>query len=175
MAETNEHAVTDRRARLTSHPSEGVNSLWHWRRRVPLRRVAVNFVVIYACRYLPFLTWKLVLLRSIGVRIGPFAAPGLGATFDPFFPQLISVGANTIIGYNTVVMAHEFLLEELRTGPVVIGRDVVIGANCTVLAGVVIGDGAVVSAHSLVNADVAPGGRVGGVPARPLRGADARH
>lgn len=157
-----------RRGRLTSYPSPGVNSLWHWRRRVPLRRVAVNFVVVYACRYLPFLTWKLVLLRLVGVRIGAFAAPGLGATFDPFYPQLISVGENTIIGFNTVIMAHEFLREELRTGPVAIGRDVVIGANCTILAGVVIGDGAVVSAHSLVNSDVAAGQRVGGVPARPL-------
>jgi acetyltransferase-like isoleucine patch superfamily enzyme len=51
---------------------------------------------------------------------------------------------------------------------VVIGRDVVIGANCTILPGVVIGDGATVSAHSLVNHDVAPGSVVGGVPARPL-------
>src|SRR5680860_376829 len=142
----------DRRARLTSHPSGPVNSLWLWRRRVPLRRVMVNFVVVYACRYLPFLTWKLALLRSIGVRIGRFAAPALGATFDIFFPQLISVGENTIIAYNTVILAHEFLREELRTGPVVIGRAVVIGANCTIFAGVVIGDGAVVSAHSHVNA-----------------------
>lgn len=147
--------------------------MWHWRRRVPLRRVGLNFVVVYACRYLPFLTWKLVLYRLIGVRIGAYAAPGLGSTFDVFFPGLISVGENTIIGYNTVILAHEFLRDELRTGPVVIGRDVVIGANCTILAGVVIGDGALVSAHSLVNSDVAPGGRVGGVPARPLRAGTA--
>lgn len=157
-----------RRSRLTSHPSSGVNSMWHWRRRVPLRRVALNFLVVYACRYLPFLTWKLALYRTIGVRIGAFSAPGLGATLDIFFPELITVGENTIIGYNTVILAHEFLRDELRTGPVVIGRDVVIGANCTILPGVVIGDGAVVGAHSLVNLDVAPGARVGGVPARPL-------
>lgn len=169
LGEAVEQTAMSRHDRLTSHPSGPVNSMWHWRRQVPLRRAAINFIVVYACRYLPFLTWKLVLLRSIGVRIGPFAAPALGATFDIFFPQLISVGANTIIGYNTVILAHEFLRDELRTGPVVIGRDVVIGANCTILAGVVIGDGALVSAHSLVNADVAPGGRVGGVPARPLR------
>lgn len=158
-----------RRRRLTSYPSPGVNPLWQWRRRVPLRRVALNFLVVYVCRYLPFLTWKLALYRLIGVRIGAFAAPGLGATLDIFFPGLISVGENTIIGYNTVILAHEFLRDELRTGPVVIGRDVVIGANCTILPGVVVGDRAVVSAHSLVNADVAAGTFVGGVPARLLR------
>ena len=100
--------------------------------------------------------------------MGDRAAAGLSATLDPFYPGLITIGANTIIGYHTVILAHEFLLRELRTGPVVIGNDVVIGANCTILAGVVIGDGAVVSAHSLVNSDVAPGTTVGGVPARPL-------
>jgi len=170
LEDNTQHIAIKRHARLTSHPAGRMNSMWDWRSRVPLRRVAVNFAVVYACRYLPFLRWKLMLLRAIGIHIGPFAAPGLGSTFDVFYPQLISVGANTIIGYNTVILAHEFLREELRTGPVVIGRDVVIGANCTILAGVVIGDGAVVSAHSLVNADVGAGARVGGVPARPLRG-----
>jgi acetyltransferase-like isoleucine patch superfamily enzyme len=58
---------------------------------------------------------------------------------------------------------------EWRRGPVVIGRDVTIGANCTVLPGVVIGAGATVSAMSLVNCDVPPGALVGGVPIRLIR------
>ena len=78
------------------------------------------------------------------------------------------MGDNSIIGYNTVILCHEYLRHELRTGRVVIGRDVVVGASCTILPGVVIGDGAVVSAHSLVNKDVPAGAVVGGVPARPL-------
>jgi len=51
---------------------------------------------------------------------------------------------------------------------VVIGRDVTIGAKSTILPGVVIGDGAVVSAMSLVNKDVPPDTLVGGVPIRVL-------
>jgi acetyltransferase-like isoleucine patch superfamily enzyme len=92
----------------------------------------------------------------------------LGVTLDVFFPQLISLADNSIIGYNTVILAHEFLVKELRTGPVTIGEDVMIGANVTILPGVHIGDGATVSACSLVNADVPPGAMVGGVPARPI-------
>ncbi|HIC87949.1 MAG TPA: acyltransferase, partial [Anaerolineae bacterium] len=79
-----------------------------------------------------------------------------------------TIGDNTIVGYNTVILGHEYLLREWRRGPVVIGKNVVIGANCTILPGVVIGDGAVISAMSLVNKDVPPGAVVGGVPIRPL-------
>ncbi len=157
-----------RQERLTSYPSGPVNSLWLWRRHVSLWRVVRNFLVIYLCRYLPSLRWKNALYRSLGVRVGPHASAALSATLDIFFPELITIGENAILGYNSVILAHEFLRDELRTGPVVVGRDVVIGASCTVLPGVVIGDGATVSAHSLVNRDVPPGAVVGGVPARLL-------
>ena len=52
--------------------------------------------------------------------------------------------------------------------------DIMIGANSTVLPGVVIGAGATVSAMSLVNRDVPPGAMVGGVPIRLLRPAGDR-
>jgi acetyltransferase-like isoleucine patch superfamily enzyme len=162
--------VSDERAsRLTTYPAPaGVNSLWAWRSWVPLWRIARNFVVVYSCRYVAFLSWKSALYRTIGIRVGRQVAIGLGVTLDVFFPQLISLGDNSIIGYNTVILAHEFLVKELRTGPVTIGEDVMIGANVTILPGVHIGDGATVSACSLVNADVPPGAMVGGVPARPI-------
>ncbi len=51
----------------------------------------------------------------------------------------------------------------------VVGNDVWIGANSTVLAGVKIGDGAIIGAHSLVNKDVEPYSIVIGVPAKHLR------
>jgi acetyltransferase-like isoleucine patch superfamily enzyme len=85
---------------------------------------------------------------------------------DIFFPQDITIGEDTIIGYHSTILCHEFLRHEWRRGPVVIGRDVMIGANTTVLPGVVIGDGATISAGSLVNRDVPAGAIVGGVPIR---------
>jgi len=164
---------TRRHDRLTRYPSGDANSLWVWQRQVPLLRVARNFLVVYTCRYLPYLGWKNALYRRLGAHIGRRTAFGLSATLDVFFPELVSVGDDSIIGYNTVILCHEYLRYELRTGPVVIGRDVVVGASCTILPGVVIGDGAVVSAHSLVNKDVPAGAIVGGVPARPLSGDQA--
>lgn len=51
----------------------------------------------------------------------------------------------------------------------VIGNDVWIGSNCTLLPGVRVGDGAVVAANSTVTRDVAPYTIVGGNPARLIR------
>ena len=162
-------ASDDRTSRLTAYPApQGASSLWAWRQWVPFWKVTRNFVVVYGCRYCPFLSWKSALYRMIGMKVGKRVSAGLGAVIDIFFPQLVTIGDDSIIGYNTVILCHEFLVKELRTGPVTIGREVMIGANVTVLPGVVIGDGATVSACSLVNADVPPGALVGGVPARVL-------
>lgn len=49
------------------------------------------------------------------------------------------------------------------------GRGVMIGANCTILPGVKIGDGASVSAMSLVNCDIPAGQKWGGIPVARLR------
>lgn len=132
-------------------------------------RVVRNFLCIYLARYAPSLRLKNFLYRRTGMKVGKHVSVGLAVVFDVFFPHLITIGDNAVIGYNSTVLCHEFLVDGWRTGEVIIGRDVMIGANSTVLPGVVIGDGATVSAMSLVNRDVAPGAVVGGVPIRPLR------
>ena len=117
-------------------------------------------------RISPSLGLKLWLYRMMGIRVGSNVSIALDVTMDVLFPQLIEIGDNTIIGFNTTILCHEFLIKEYVTGPVVIGRDVMVGANTTILPGVTIANGSVVSAHSLVNSDIE--GFVGGVPARPL-------
>lgn len=87
---------------------------------------------------------------------------------DVMFPEKISVGRNTVIGYNTTILAHEYLVKEYRLGDVQIGSEVMIGANTTILPGVVIGDGAIVSAGTLVHKDVPEGAFVGGNPMRVI-------
>ena len=54
-------------------------------------------------------------------------------------------------------------------GDIVVGNDVWIGYEAVVLAGVTIGDGAVVGARAVVTRDVPPYTIVGGVPAKPIR------
>lgn len=54
-------------------------------------------------------------------------------------------------------------------GDIIIGNDVWIGYEAVILAGVTIGDGAVIGAHALVTKNVPPYTIFGGVPARPIR------
>lgn len=54
-------------------------------------------------------------------------------------------------------------------GDIIIGNDVWIGYEAVILAGVRIGDGAVIGARAVVTKDVAPYSIVGGVPAKEIR------
>lgn len=54
-------------------------------------------------------------------------------------------------------------------GDIVIGNDVWIGYEAVIMAGVTIGDGAIIGARAVVTKDVPPYTIVGGVPAREIR------
>jgi acetyltransferase-like isoleucine patch superfamily enzyme len=88
----------------------------------------------------------------------------------------VAIGDGTMIGeYASVRDAnHRRGAGPLRdsgheAAPITIGRNVWIGRGAAVLAGVCIGDGAVVAANAVVTRDVPAGAVVGGVPARLLR------
>jgi acetyltransferase-like isoleucine patch superfamily enzyme len=163
--------------RLERYPTPsqaGVNSLWHVYRTVRFWKAVRNFVFIQMSRYIPFLPVKLWIFRYLlGMKVGAYTSFALMVMPDVFFPERITVGRNCIIGYNTTILTHEYLIQEYRLGDVVIGNDVMIGANCTILPGIVIGDRAVIAAGSVVHKDVAAGRLVGGNPIQEIkRGGD---
>ncbi|KYD08086.1 acyltransferase [Heyndrickxia sporothermodurans] len=149
------------------HPVSGANSLWHVYKTVPFWKVVKNFLVIQLARYTPFLSMKNWLYRTfLKMKVGDKTSFALMVMLDVMFPEKISVGENSVIGYNTTILAHEYLIKEYRLGEVKIGSEVMIGANTTILPGVEIGDGAIVSAGTLVHKDVPAGAFVGGNPMR---------
>lgn len=149
------------------YPVKHSNSLWQIYKTVPFFKVVKNFVVIQLARYTPFLSVKNWMYRTfLRMEVGEKTAFALMVMPDIMFPEKIKVGSNSIIGYNTTILAHEYLIEEYRLGEVVIGDEVMIGANSTILPGVAIGDGAIVSAGTLVHKDVPAGSFVGGNPMR---------
>ena len=155
--------------RTQRHFVTGKNSLRFWPEIVHPIRVIFNFCVLYTARFSPSFRLKNLLYRMIGVKVGPNASLAPGVMLDMLFPEQIIIGDNVVIGLNTTVLAHEFLVKEWRIGKVVIEKDVTIGANCTILPGVIIGEGAVVSAMSLVNRDIPAYSFWGGVPVREIR------
>ena len=86
----------------------------------------------------------------------------------------IIIGDGTLIGHQTVLATLNHDLNPERRGsmnaaPIIIGKNVWIGAHATVLAGVTIGDNAVVAAGAVVNKDVPADTVVAGVPAKIIK------
>ncbi|MBO8168437.1 MAG: acyltransferase [Thermoanaerobacteraceae bacterium] len=156
--------------RIKRYPVKDKNSLQYWPRVVGRLKATKNFIVIQIARYSPSMRLKAWMFRNLlGVKVGKNVSIGLMAMIDIFYPELITLGNEVILGYNCTILCHEFLRHEYRLGPVEIEDDVMIGANSTILPGVKIGRGAVVAAGALVDRDVSPYTMVGGVPARVIK------
>ena len=89
----------------------------------------------------------------------------------------VTLGDGCLIGHNVVFATLNHDLNPHRRAfmmpaPIVLGKNVWIGSNSTILQGVTIGDGAVVAAGAVVTKDVPANVVVGGVPAKYLRGVD---
>ena len=86
----------------------------------------------------------------------------------------IEIGDNALIGQQVVIatLNHDLAPDKranMIPAPVKIGNNVWIGAHSTILAGVTIGDNAVVAAGAVVTKDVPANSVVGGVPAKIIK------
>ena len=86
----------------------------------------------------------------------------------------VIIGDGCQIGHNVVfaTLNHGLAQEDRQTiypAPIVLGKDVWIGSNATILQGVTIGDNAVVGAGAVVTKDVEANTIVGGAPARFIK------
>ena len=86
----------------------------------------------------------------------------------------VTIGDGCQIGHNVVfaTLNHEMAAERRSVtypAPIVLGKNVWIGSNTTILQGVTIGDNAVIAAGAVVNRDVAANTVVGGIPARFIK------
>lgn len=84
------------------------------------------------------------------------------------------LGDGCLIGHNVVFATLNHDLEPARRQicipkPIVVGKNVWIGSNSTILSGVTIGENSVVAAGAVVTKDVAPNSIVGGIPAKFIK------
>lgn len=89
----------------------------------------------------------------------------------------VTIGDGCLIGHNTVMatLNHDLAPSrraDMHPSPVVIGHNVWIGSNVTLLPGVTIADNAVVAAASVVTKDVPANSVAVGSPARVVRSLD---
>jgi maltose O-acetyltransferase len=94
----------------------------------------------------------------------------------------VEVGDNTLIAAHTVITSQTHASDALKYGrhykdtlelsAVIIGANVWIGSNVTVLPGVQIGDNAIIAAGAVVTKSVPANSLVAGVPAKHVRSLD---
>lgn len=119
-----------------------------------------------------FRTTRVWLHRMRGVSIGTNVSIGTGALIETAYPSLVSMGDNVSIGMRVIIIAHfRDATSQARAGhkhTVQIEHDVYIGPGSIILPNVTIGQGAVVSAGSVVSRSVPARTLVRGNPAMPI-------
>jgi len=109
------------------------------------------------------------------IVIGHDCFIGSGCEFN--IDSGLTVGNHCLVASGTRFIDHNhssdidmfIAKQKCKSAPIVVGQGVWIGANCVVLAGVDIGDGAIVAAGAVVTKSVAPNAIVGGVPAKLIK------
>lgn len=112
-----------------------------------------------------------------------FARQGVHCYFQIFNfgtePKLLSFGNNVHVASGVKFVSHDITnfmfnymdktnLYKKRTGKIVIGNNVFIGANCTLLYDVKIGDNVIIGAGSVVNKDIPSNSVAAGVPCKVI-------
>jgi acetyltransferase-like isoleucine patch superfamily enzyme len=142
--------------------------------KIPNRRVhnslLKKLVIKYSERYMPSTYAKLM-----GVKFGEHCR-FIGRNHFGSEPYLINLGDYVSITSSTFI-THDGGVWVFRNEdpdidvvrPIVIGNNVFVGINCTILPGVKIGDNTVIGAGSIITKEL-PGGFVyAGNPAKPIK------
>lgn len=149
-----------------------------------------GLMILHGTTYIPLHSVRNLIWKLAGVKLGKKSTLHTGIRV--FDPRNIKIGEGTIIGYATFIdgrdtvsignhtdiasevmiysSEHDISSEDFHAtlAPVKIGDYVFIGPRSIILAGVTIGDGAIVGAGAVVTKDVEPYTIVGGVPAKMI-------
>ena len=115
------------------------------------------------------------------LNIGEDVDIALGVLITTSKSAGVTIGDRTLIGYRTQIISGNHVIPQKRKRifeaghegkSVSIGNDVWIGANCLILPGVTIGEGAVVGGGSVMTKSVEPFTIVAGNPAKIIRTRD---
>ena len=126
-----------------------------------------------------------IFLRDLGVKIplnyreGGYGFIHPSVQFDGNDFSLISVGKNTTISANVVILSHDYSItkalksigEDIEARflkPVSIGENTFVGMNTIILPGKTIGNNVIIGAGSVITKDVPDNVVIGGNPAKVI-------
>jgi acetyltransferase-like isoleucine patch superfamily enzyme len=142
---------------------------------VYLFRKLKNFALEMLAYYCPLNSVRIRLQRWRGVKIGKNVFLGLNCVLDHAFPEYIIIEDGVMLAGDVYCLTHSRAPENFRgkllsyVAPIHIKEGAWIGIRATILPGVTIGKGTVVSAGTVVFEDVPDNVVVRGVPAEIIK------
>jgi acetyltransferase-like isoleucine patch superfamily enzyme len=114
---------------------------------------------------------RIAVAEGARLTIGDHVAVNCGVSIDVWHE--VRIGDKVMLApYVSIIDDSRHEIEPgtpLHNGPTVIGDNVWLAANVSVLPGVTIGSGSVIGGHSVVNRDIPPNSFAAGCPARVIR------
>jgi acetyltransferase-like isoleucine patch superfamily enzyme len=119
---------------------------------------------------------RLFILNQKGASIGEGTYISPKAYIDIHPPGKVTIGNNCFIARNAMILCHTSVTKggpkgvwahyggRMEFSNVVIGKNVLVGANAVILPGVTIGNNVIIGSNCVVHKDILSGLVVGGVP-----------
>jgi serine acetyltransferase len=134
---------------------------------VGILRGLKNRLLQHLARFVPGYGMRAFLHRVRGVRIGKGVWIGYDVVVETARPDLVTIEDGASISMRATIIAHFKEFKGVR-----IGREAFIGPGAIILPNVIIGEGAVVKAGSVVSQSIPPRTIVEGNPAVPVARCD---
>ena len=114
---------------------------------------------------------KVVIMMGATINLGTVIGDETMIDMNTVVGGRAQIGSRCHIGAGAVIAG---VIEPASATPVIIEDGVLIGANAVILEGVKVGAGAIVAAGAVVTEDVPPRTVVAGMPAKVIKGVDAK-
>jgi len=158
-----------RRTNLHLLRDKSIDIISNWKLVRSPTKVIINHIILTTCNFIYSMKLKIFIMKKIlhmdignGVGLAP-------CYIDTIYPELITLGEGSAIGYQVTLLTHGFTQNDLHFGKITIGKNVLIGAFTSINPGVTIGDNSIIASNSLVNKDVPTNELWAGIPAKKIR------
>ncbi len=145
------------------------NSLYEWPKIISPFRFLGNAIILKMCKVLPLHAILFLLKKVLRMNIGKNVGITPATNIDYYYPELITIEDDVIIGMDVNILCHEYTHNKIRLGKVIIKKRCLIGAFTKIRSGVTIGENSIVAMMSLVNKDIPPNEFWGGIPAKFIK------